>query len=164
LESVNINEINANGVSATGYKYGARLGFALFPSNNFTIIPNIGYEVITFKGTWNGYANTENENQFSVGLKALDIPIDNVWIKGEAYYLHGIGNKVSYNNGGGSYAFDNGSGYLFGAKIGYELYKRQNLILSPFIGISYSSISDSYRGDSFRAGTTYLDAGFKVSF
>ncbi|MHB8281255.1 MAG: autotransporter outer membrane beta-barrel domain-containing protein [bacterium] len=163
FSSGNIGASFGNG-SFNKPSYGAKLGYLININSNLAVIPNIGYEFINTKVNWtenSGFNYSENDhlNQLLLGVKAYYTPAQNFWVEGQAYYMHGEGNKVSGSISSMNMSLTNGSGYELGAKVGYEAYKTSNVILSPFVGINYNHISTDNNLD-----TVGILLGVKASF
>jgi hypothetical protein len=144
--------------------YGVKLGYLININSNLAIIPNIGYEFINTKINWTnntGFNYSENDhlNQLLIGAKAYYTPAQNFWVEGQAYYMHGVGNKSDYSVSSANASLTNGSGYELGAKVGYEAYKTSNVILSPFVGLNYQHITTDNNLD-----TVGILVGVKASF
>jgi hypothetical protein len=166
--SKNFASANQNAFFGSGKtndtNYGVKLGYLINISSNLAVIPNIGYESITPKTNWTNnsgfsYSETDHLNQFLLGVKAYYTPVQNFWVEGQAYYMHGVGNKVDYSVSSANTSLTNGSGYELGAKVGYEAYKTSNVILSPFVGLNYQHISTDNNLD-----TVGILLGVKASF
>ena len=135
-------------------RYGFRLGYVFHIGNRIALIPNFGYQWVNWHRNIPGTGSTYYHlNYYMLGLKAYYIPpvLNNkLWIEGEGYYLNGINDTV---NGTASTQYyytyivtsDNTThfimapkaGYIFGFKVGYQLYKIANLSINPYIGIRY---------------------------
>ena len=158
-------------------RYGFRLGYVFHIGNRIALIPNFGYQWVNWHRNlpFNG-STYYHLNYYMLGLKAYYIPpvLNNkLWIEGEGYYLNGINDIV---NGTAPTQYDYTyivtsdntthfimapkAGYIFGFKIGYQLYKIDNLSINPYIGIRYeqnkmgrSNINNIYYTDLFNGVT-----------
>ena len=128
--------------------YGGKLGYVfLLDGGQLALIPNAGYEYID----WNrnvinpdGSSNVEHYklDHWLFGIIAFVKPLNyNFWAQVYGYYTNNYNNSMNrYSNTLGqsiTYNLSSGNGYTFGGKIGYEAYKNNNLIISPYIGIGY---------------------------
>ncbi len=128
---------------------GIRVGYVILPTQNLAVIPNIGYEWVNWNRSLNpslsapSYSNYVEHYKlayYMLGVKAYGLITPRFWIEAEAYYTHGNQNAMHTALSGTSFNFNlgNESGYLFGAKLGYELYKSETFQISPFVGIRYA--------------------------
>ena len=135
-------------------RYGFRLGYVFHIGNRIALIPNFGYQWVNWHRNlpFNG-STYYHLNYYMLGLKAYYIPpvLNNkLWIEAEGYYLNGINDTVNgtaYTQYYYTYIVTSDNmthfimapkaGYIFGFKIGYQLYKIDNLSINPYIGIRY---------------------------
>jgi hypothetical protein len=142
-------------------RYGFRLGYVFHIGRRLALIPNFGYQWVNWNRNITGLnSDYYHLNYYTIGLKAYYIPpvLNNkLWIEGEGYYLNDIHDVVNgtapttytyqYSNG---YTFVGAannntthfimtpkSGYIFGLKMGYQLYKIYNLSINPYIGVKF---------------------------
>ncbi len=167
--------------------YGAKLGYVfLFNDDQLALIPNAGYEYID----WNrnvinpdGSSNVEHYklDHWLFGILAFVKPLDsNFWTQVYGYYTLNYNNSMNrYSNTLGqsiTYNLGSGNGYIFGGKIGYEAYKNNNLMISPYVGIDYIQNKEGRSNNIYYPNGSYtwepqdqsnqliFNLGIKVSF
>ncbi len=136
-------------------RYGFRLGYVFHIGNRIALIPNFGYQWVNWNRKLPGLnSDYYHLNYYMLGLKAYYIPpvLNNkLWIEGEGYYINDINDTVDLGftgpgsvyeapyvtNGHYNFTMAPKAGYIFGLKMGYQLYKRNNLSINPFIGVKY---------------------------
>jgi hypothetical protein len=146
--------------------YGAKLGYVfLLNGGQLALIPNIGYE---YSG-WNrnvinpdGSSNVEHYklDHWLLGALAYIKPLNsNFWAQIYGYYTDNYNNSMyRYSDTLGesvTYGLGSGTGYIFGGKIGYEAYKNNNFIISPYIGINYIQNKEGRSNNIYYPNNTY---------
>ena len=108
--------------------YGAKLGYVfLLDDNQLALIPNAGYNVEHYK-----------LDHWLFGVLAFVKPLyPHFWGEVYGYYTNNYNNSMNrYSNTLGqsiTYNLGSDNGYILGGKIGYEAYKNNNLIVSPYL-------------------------------
>ena len=135
-------------------RYGFRLGYVFHIGNRIALIPNFGYQWVNWHRNLPFSSSTfYHLNYYMLGLKAYYIPhiLNNkLWIESEVYYLNDIDDTVNgtvpteYNNiyritssNATSFIMTPKSGYIFGLKVGYQIYKINDISVNPFVGVKY---------------------------
>lgn len=164
-----ITDIPIENTDHIGYiNYGFRVGYAfIIDDNKLAIIPNAGFEWMDWnRNILDNAGNTEyiehyHFNRYLLGIKAYYLITNRLWLAGEGYYTHGTDNSMDtnalvptalvYNNSGNyigelgnyesqNFELGNRSGFLFGIKIGYQVYKSKTINIGPFISLNYSQL------------------------
>jgi len=135
-------------------RYGFDLGYVFHIGNRIAVIPNFGYQWVN----WHRNVPFEGSdyyhlNYYKLGLKAYYIPpiLNNkLWIEGEGYYLNDIHDVVNgtaptqyyytyivTSDNATHFIMTPRAGYIFGLKVGYQLYKIYDLSINPYIGFKF---------------------------
>ncbi len=142
-------------------RYGFRIGYLFHVTDRIALIPNFGYQWVNwdrslpFSGLNSDYYHL---NYYMIGVKGYYIPPvfdNNLWIEGEGYYLNDINDTVDegsnsveylqpdpiveivspYNH---DYVMAPRAGYILGAKVGYTVYRYNNISINPYIGFRFA--------------------------